>query len=56
VSIIPQYDNHVWSEKGSHLDGAKNIYVPVHGHHKVIYDREVIERWKVPQNSDTFST
>jgi len=44
VSIIPEYDNHVWSEKGSHLDGAKNIYVPVHGHHKIVYDKKVIEK------------
>lgn len=43
VSIIPEYDNHVWAEKGSFLDGAKNIEVPVHGHHKVIFDKTVVE-------------
>lgn len=43
VSICPEYDNHVWSEKGSHLDGAKNILVTVKGHHKIVYDPDVIE-------------
>lgn len=42
VSIRPRYDNHVWAEEGSHLKGAKNIDVEVHGHHKVVYDKEVI--------------
>ena len=41
ISICPEYDNHVWAEKGSHLDGARNIDVPVHGHHKIIFDRNV---------------
>lgn len=44
VSIIPEYDNHVWAKKGSYLDGAKNIYIKVHGHHKVVFDNEVIEK------------
>jgi hypothetical protein len=42
VSICPLYDNHVWAEEGSHLKGAKNIDVDVHGHHKIVYDKEVI--------------
>ena len=42
ISVSPMYDNHVWAEKGSHLDGAKNIEVDVHGHHKIIYNQEVI--------------
>ncbi|MDB4939824.1 MAG: hypothetical protein JWO40_249 [Candidatus Doudnabacteria bacterium] len=42
VSIIPQYDNHVWHEKGSHLDGAMaNIEVETSGHHKVLDDKKV---------------
>lgn len=41
VSVRPEYDNHVWAEKGSYLEGAHNIVVPVHGHHKVIFDKEV---------------
>jgi pimeloyl-ACP methyl ester carboxylesterase len=44
VSIIPNYDNHIWAEKGSHLDGPKNIYVDVHGHHRVIFDSSVIKK------------
>jgi hypothetical protein len=43
VSIIPEYDNHVWAEKGSFLDGAENIEVPVHGHHKVLFSPEVCD-------------
>lgn len=44
ISIIPQYDNHVWHEKGSFLDGAlENIRVNSRGHHKLLYDKEV---WK----------
>jgi pimeloyl-ACP methyl ester carboxylesterase len=41
ISIYPEYDNHVWAEKGSFLEGAHNIAVPVHGHHKVVFDKEV---------------
>lgn len=44
VSIMPEYDNHVWHEKGSYLKGAKNIKVPVRGHHKVLYDKDVIDK------------
>ena len=42
ISIIPEYDNHVWSEKGSFLENAlDNIEVVVKGHHKVVNDNEV---------------
>lgn len=41
ISICPEYDNHVWAEKGSRLDGAKNVEVNVHGHHKIIFDKKV---------------
>ena len=44
VSIMPEFDNHVWSEKGSYLNGALNIKVPVKGHHKIVFDKNVIER------------
>lgn len=44
VSIIPEYDNHVWSARGSFLPGAAdNITVPVSGHHKVIFSAPVLE-------------
>lgn len=43
ISIIPKYDNHVWSEKGSWLEGAlKNIKVDVSGHHKIISDKKTL--------------
>ncbi len=42
TSISPEYDNHVWSDDGSHLDGAKNVRVPVSGHHKTLFDDTVI--------------
>ncbi len=41
ISIRPKYDNHVWAEKGSFLEGAENIEVPVKGHHKIIFDKNV---------------
>ena len=44
ISIMPEFDNHVWHEKGSFLDGAINITVPIKGHHKIIFDKNVIER------------
>lgn len=43
VSIIPKFDNHVWSEKGSYLEGAENLEVPVYGHHAVLFSDLVIE-------------
>jgi pimeloyl-ACP methyl ester carboxylesterase len=43
ISIIPEYDNHVWAEKGSFLAGAQNIEVLVHGHHKALFDKQVID-------------
>lgn len=42
VSIIPEVDHYVWAEKGSYLEGAENIQVPVHGHHKVLFSKEVV--------------
>lgn len=43
ISIIPEYDNHVWSSSGSYLEKAKNIILEVHGHHKVIFDDKTID-------------
>ena len=42
VSICPVFDNHVWAKEGSRLEGAKNINVNVFGHHKIVYDKEVV--------------
>jgi len=40
ISIYPEFDNHVW--EGSYLKGAKeNIQVPISGHHRVIFSRNV---------------
>jgi len=42
ISIIPLYDNHVWHDQGSFLDGAlENIRVSTSGHHKVLNDKQV---------------
>ena len=44
ISIIPEYDNHVWAEKGSFLEGAaENIEVSVSGHHKVLFSEIVVQ-------------
>lgn len=45
ISIIPEFDNHVWAEEGGHLDGAlDNIVVPVLGHHKILFDKDVQDK------------
>ena len=44
VSIMPGFDNHVWHEKGSNLEGAINITVPTYGHHKILFDKDVINK------------
>lgn len=41
ISIMPAYDNHVWSESGSYLEGAcQNIVVNSKGHHAIIFNKE----------------
>lgn len=44
ISVMPEFDNHVWSEKGSYLDGALNIRFAIKGHHKIIFDKAVIRK------------
>lgn len=45
ISIIPEYDNHVWSENGSFLEGAlENVVVEVSGHHRIISSRKTWEK------------
>lgn len=44
TSIMPAFDNHVWHEKGSFLLGATNITVPTKGHHKIVFDKDVIRK------------
>lgn len=41
VSIFGEFDNHVWPTGNCRLDGAKNIQVNVHGHHKILFDKHV---------------
>ena len=41
ISIYPIFDNHVWPQSSSVLKGATNIEVPVRGHHKVLFSKEV---------------
>ncbi|PCI30840.1 hypothetical protein COB52_00715 [Candidatus Kaiserbacteria bacterium] len=44
ISIIPEYDNHIWAEQGSFLNKAlENIKVPISGHHKVLFNKKVLE-------------
>lgn len=44
ISIIPEFDNTIWHEKGSFLEGAMdNIFVACRGHNKVVNDKLV---WK----------
>ncbi len=43
VSIFPEYDNYVRADRGSFLKGAKNIEVPIRGHHTILFDKEVVE-------------
>lgn len=44
TSIIPSFDTRVWHKKGSFLQGAKNIKIKVNGHHKIVFDKDVIEK------------
>lgn len=44
ISIMPEFDNHVWHGKGSNLSGAINIKVPTKGHHKIVFDKKVIKK------------
>lgn len=41
ISIFPAYDTHIWAEKGSFLDGAQNIEVPVGGHDTLLNNKKI---------------
>ena len=44
ISVIPEYDNHVWAKRGSFLDGAlENKMVPARGHHKVLFSEATLQ-------------
>jgi pimeloyl-ACP methyl ester carboxylesterase len=40
VSIFGLSDNHVWPTLSCELEGATNIQVSVHGHHKILFNKE----------------
>jgi triacylglycerol lipase len=42
ISIIPSYDELVWSKNKSMLNGAKNIYTKAGGHLSISNDRELV--------------
>jgi triacylglycerol lipase len=42
VSIYGIFDNHVWPLSSSHLEGAKNVQLNVHGHHSILFDKRTI--------------
>jgi triacylglycerol lipase len=42
ISIFPEYDNYVWAESGSFLEGAcRNIEVPVSGHNTLLRNKKI---------------
>lgn len=43
VSVFGVFDNHVWPGSSCVLDGAKNIEVPIYGHHKILFSKKVKE-------------
>jgi len=43
VSIFGLFDNHVWPTLSCQLEGAKNIQVPVYGHHKILFSKETLD-------------
>ncbi|MBI4134606.1 MAG: alpha/beta hydrolase [Candidatus Sungbacteria bacterium] len=43
VSIYGEWDNHIWPTENARLEGAKNIQVPVRGHHKILFDKAVLD-------------
>lgn len=46
ISMYPYFDNHVLDKEKSHLEGATNVEVKVPGHHRLLFDKETVERIK----------
>jgi triacylglycerol lipase len=44
ISIMPEFDNHIWADKGSYLDGATNVKLATKGHHKIVFDKRTIKK------------
>ncbi|MGC9603276.1 MAG: alpha/beta fold hydrolase [Minisyncoccia bacterium] len=43
VSVFGLFDNHVRPTLSCRLEGAKNIQIPVYGHHKILFSRETLK-------------
>lgn len=41
ISIAPQWDNHIWPQNGSYLEGAENITLTINGHHRILFQKEL---------------
>jgi len=41
ISIAPQWDNHIWPQNGSYLEGAENIKLTINGHHRILFHKEL---------------
>ncbi len=39
ISVFPAFDNHVWPQGSSFLQGAKNVELKVKGHHRIVFDK-----------------
>jgi triacylglycerol lipase len=44
ISIMPEFDNHIWADKGSYLEGAMNVKIATKGHHKIVFDKNTIKK------------
>ncbi len=43
ISIAPSWDNHIWPQNGSFLEGAENIKLKGYGHHRILFSKELHE-------------
>lgn len=44
VSVYPIFDNLLWPQSTMYLKGGTNIKVNVHGHHKILFSKEVQDK------------
>lgn len=43
LSVYGKFDNHVWPETSSVLEGAMNIQIAAHGHHKILASKKLLK-------------
>ncbi len=43
TSIYGKFDNHVWPETSSVLEGAENIQINAYGHHKILANKKLLQ-------------